>query len=196
VSRKKNFDLSSTPERQSISDADVKTISILPNTTLNRRDDLPQPFQTEVMSEFSHAYDFPVKPSDAWKKIAGNSALFGRKYKPEEVLEVTTDTIERLDSPKDMTFKAHGQSVTAMPANLSPSFSRDAPSRSALVPQATFSKTGNPIEALPPVNYDESLENIPTLSWTPILLMLTDTEAPAFREQKPGFEQDSSSTRP
>jgi hypothetical protein len=127
--RKENLDLFRTPERESISDPDIKTISILPNTTQKWRDDLPDPFQTTATLEFSHAYDFPVKPSDAWKTTAGDSALFGRKCEPEEVLEAITETIEGLDVPKDITFKEHDQSVTAVPVNLISSFSREAPAR-------------------------------------------------------------------
>jgi hypothetical protein len=129
-----------------------------------------------------------------WKTTAGNSALFGREDEPEEALEATTDTIEGLDIPKDMTFKAHDECVTAMPANLSSNFSRDALSTSVLVPQATSSKMENQTEVLPSVNYDESLENRPTFSWTPILLMPTNTAPPTIRE--PHLAQDISSTRP
>jgi hypothetical protein len=108
---------------------------------------------------------------------------------------MTTDTaVEELNIPQDMTFKAYEQSVTVMPVGLSLSFSSEVPSTSALVPQATFSKTENPTEALSSVYYDESLNNRPTFDWTPILLMPTNTEPSAFR--KPGLAQDSSSTRP
>jgi hypothetical protein len=189
VSREKIFDLSSTSERQSISNPNIKTISILPNTTLKWRDDLPEPFETAATSKFSHVYDFRVNTSDVWKTTAGNSALFGRKYEPGEVLEAKTDTIERLDIPEDLTFKAHDQSVTAIPAILSSSFSRDTPSKSVLVPQATFSKMENQTEALPSVNYHESLENHPTVSSKPILLMSTKGEPSAFR--KPDHAQDA-----
>lgn len=100
VSRKKNLDLFRIPERESISDPDIKTISILPNTTPKWRGDLPNPFQTVATSEFSHTYDFPVKPLDTWKTTVRNSALFGRKCEPEEVLGAITETIEGWEFPK------------------------------------------------------------------------------------------------
>jgi hypothetical protein len=83
-----------------------------------------------------------------------------------------------------MSFKAHDQAVTAVSVNLSSSLSGDAPNTSALVPQATISKTENPTEAL----YREYLENRPIFRWKPNLLMSTNSELPPFRE--PNRAQD------
>ena len=46
-------------------DTDIKTLSILPNTTLKWRDELTKPLQTAAASEFPHLDSLPMKPSDA-----------------------------------------------------------------------------------------------------------------------------------
>ena len=46
-------------------DTDIKTLSILPTTTLKWRDEITKPLQTAAASEFPHLDSLPMKPSDA-----------------------------------------------------------------------------------------------------------------------------------